>query len=321
MGYHRDGEILGLTPFETEMRRRIWWHILKQDAKLSDAAAATASILPSTFDTKPPCNINDADMHPATSELLRWKAGPTEMSFVLLFNEVYMCRQTADAAFDDSALEMANTQGSVRMDSKSPEEELVKLNLEDAKESVRELGNKLVGMELLYVDASAGGVHGAARCIRPLLTNKWVDFLESLGSAKEPDANLSCISVLLYKHLVASFEGQLDARDSMSALGFGWYMNVRFEIDLVKAMIVKTCHEPASLLAERVWSGLERLYDQNPGLFDLSKRQHYVLADYIQQAWLLRAEAYMERGYMTQLPSFILRIQNIRRLEAQFTVL
>lgn len=320
MGYHRDGEITGLQPFEVEMRRRIWWYILKQDARLSDAAAPTMSILPSMFDKKPPSNINDVDMHPATSELPSWNYGPTEMSFVLLRNEVHICRQTGEAGLGVSDFALAMVQGSIRTDCKDPEE-LMKLNLEDLEDAARAFDGELAEMESQYVDASAGGVHGAARCVRPLLASKWVDILKYLDRRlQERDTGALYPSVILYEYLVTDVECKLDVRDRMSALGFGWYMNVRFELDHIATMIAKTRHEPTGLLAERAWRALERVYDQNPELFDLSNGPYSLLADYVQEAWSVRVEALMQSGYMTQLPNFMLRIQSIRDLEAQLDI-
>lgn len=36
MGVHRDGTFLGLKPFKTEMRRRLWWHICILDLRSSE---------------------------------------------------------------------------------------------------------------------------------------------------------------------------------------------------------------------------------------------------------------------------------------------
>jgi hypothetical protein len=36
MGLHRDGITLGLSPFETEMRRRLWWHLVHLDFRAAD---------------------------------------------------------------------------------------------------------------------------------------------------------------------------------------------------------------------------------------------------------------------------------------------
>lgn len=58
-GIHRDGERLGLaSPFEIEMRRRLWWHIVILDMLCSEDQGTATQIRPEMFDTKIPSNIN-----------------------------------------------------------------------------------------------------------------------------------------------------------------------------------------------------------------------------------------------------------------------
>jgi hypothetical protein len=41
MGMHQDGELLGLGPFESEMRRRVWWQILQIDTKFATMSVSS----------------------------------------------------------------------------------------------------------------------------------------------------------------------------------------------------------------------------------------------------------------------------------------
>ncbi|KAL6915248.1 hypothetical protein FSST1_013008 [Fusarium sambucinum] len=85
MGYHRDGGFLNLTPFETEMRRRIWWQILLQNANLTGMGQITFQ---GVFDTKEPQNFNDVDLFPGSTRPIEPRDEPTEMGFVLIINRV-----------------------------------------------------------------------------------------------------------------------------------------------------------------------------------------------------------------------------------------
>jgi hypothetical protein len=65
MGLQRDGSHLGFSPFETEMRRRLWWQVVHMDSRLSDFAGVRQSLDLYYFtDTKPPANLNDDDLNP-----------------------------------------------------------------------------------------------------------------------------------------------------------------------------------------------------------------------------------------------------------------
>ncbi|OJJ84645.1 uncharacterized protein ASPGLDRAFT_74065 [Aspergillus glaucus CBS 516.65] len=55
-GLHRDGQYLGLSPFDAEIRRRIWWHICILDMLCSGDQGTDSQIQPGMFDTRLPSN-------------------------------------------------------------------------------------------------------------------------------------------------------------------------------------------------------------------------------------------------------------------------
>lgn len=87
MGLHRDGELLGLPPFETEMRRRVWWQIILIDTVYALMSGLGQSLLPRSWDTKRPNNIHDADLYP-TMTTLQPRSGPTDMIYCLVCYEM-----------------------------------------------------------------------------------------------------------------------------------------------------------------------------------------------------------------------------------------
>ncbi|KAK1238255.1 hypothetical protein MKX08_002834 [Trichoderma sp. CBMAI-0020] len=88
MGLHREGSIFNLSPFETEMRRRIWWHLCLLDWRISEDIGLEAAITLSSFDTRMPLNINDEDMEIA-SPALHERRDYTEMAFSLVRYEAW----------------------------------------------------------------------------------------------------------------------------------------------------------------------------------------------------------------------------------------
>ncbi|OQE41352.1 hypothetical protein PENCOP_c005G01817 [Penicillium coprophilum] len=61
-GVHRDGQNFALPPFETEMRRRLWWHICLLDMLSSGDQGVDTQIRPEMFDTRFPSNVDDDDI-------------------------------------------------------------------------------------------------------------------------------------------------------------------------------------------------------------------------------------------------------------------
>ena len=84
LGVHRDGSHFGLSPFDTEMRRRLWWQICTLDVRASEDHGIDPSIVESTFDTKFPSNINDTDISPSMRETPKEHDGWTETTFDLI---------------------------------------------------------------------------------------------------------------------------------------------------------------------------------------------------------------------------------------------
>ncbi|EEA27260.1 hypothetical protein TMatcc_004455 [Talaromyces marneffei ATCC 18224] len=103
IGLHKDGSKLGLSVFETEMRRRIWWNLIVVDATIGHMAGCESHMLP-LADTKLPSNINDSALDPDMKEIPKESSGPTEMFFCLMSYElgVWLAKQakTKTSSFD-----------------------------------------------------------------------------------------------------------------------------------------------------------------------------------------------------------------------------
>ncbi|KAL1596510.1 hypothetical protein SLS60_009157 [Paraconiothyrium brasiliense] len=88
LGIHRDGSHFGLTPFNIEMRRRLWWQVCILDARSSEDHGCDPTIVEAQFDTKLPLNVNDTDIHPDMTEWPKERQGFTDMTFCLIRFEV-----------------------------------------------------------------------------------------------------------------------------------------------------------------------------------------------------------------------------------------
>lgn len=85
IGLDRDGTVLGYSPFDTEIRRRVWWQLKSHDFRAAELCglAKFRSLEPfSAESTKYPGNINDADLHPSMMSLEHKSSGLTDASFV-----------------------------------------------------------------------------------------------------------------------------------------------------------------------------------------------------------------------------------------------
>jgi hypothetical protein len=107
MGLHRDGVSLGLSPFETEMRRRLWWHIVHVDFRLSDVLGTKPSSDLFSGDTKRPLNIADEDFSPDMVDPPPERNGITPIVFCLIRCDIIeFIRKLSPPFADDVRLEI-----------------------------------------------------------------------------------------------------------------------------------------------------------------------------------------------------------------------
>lgn len=81
MGLHRDGEDLGLPPFDVEVRRRLFYQVIPLDGVASQLSGAGMGMNFDSWDTLPPRNINDDQIWPGMTEPPKEQAGATDMIF------------------------------------------------------------------------------------------------------------------------------------------------------------------------------------------------------------------------------------------------
>ncbi|KAI1082086.1 fungal-specific transcription factor domain-containing protein [Whalleya microplaca] len=89
LGLHRDGSNFDdMSPFDVEMRRRMWWSICILDLRSAEDQGTELTIAERTYDTKFPMNVNDVDISPEMTEMPEERNGTTDMTFCLIRYEI-----------------------------------------------------------------------------------------------------------------------------------------------------------------------------------------------------------------------------------------
>jgi hypothetical protein len=89
VGIHREGTHFdNLTPFDIEMRRRLWWAICVLDLRSAEDQGSELTIMERSFDTQFPLNINDSDISPEMTEFPPERIGSTDNTFCLIRYEI-----------------------------------------------------------------------------------------------------------------------------------------------------------------------------------------------------------------------------------------
>ena len=88
MGLHKDGEALGLPPYDVQIRRRLFYQLLAADGYASQISGTGITLEPGTWDCKQPLNLNDDQIWPGMTKAPAEQKGATEMIFVLARGEL-----------------------------------------------------------------------------------------------------------------------------------------------------------------------------------------------------------------------------------------
>lgn len=99
MGLHRDGSsIPGMSPFEVEIRRRIWWHICCTEVRLNDGQVPEMGLSERDFETREPTNLDDVDISPEMTTIPAPRAGFTDTTITLIGCEKWRLTRAMQAA-------------------------------------------------------------------------------------------------------------------------------------------------------------------------------------------------------------------------------
>lgn len=106
MKLHRDGShFADITPFEVEMRRRLWWQICFIDSRSEDVQVSQFKISEGMFDTDIPTNTNDVNLDPEISKPPTVAESWTDMTPFLIHCEVWkLSRRLQSISAADHAL-------------------------------------------------------------------------------------------------------------------------------------------------------------------------------------------------------------------------
>lgn len=257
LGVHRDGQVFGLSPFETEMRRRLWWQICNLDMRASEDHGSDPSIVEQTFDTKFPLNINDDDIWPGMTEPPEEKEGRTEMLFDLIrFTVSTTVRRLSYAPPGPGPCRERNA----------------RITLEDKERLIEELHQYLEKKYLRYCNMSVPLDWVAATVSRLILAKMWLivhhPFQREDGGAGLPQETkdrlfLTSIEVIEFSCLLET---------ETTTLKWGWLFRTYVQWHAVAFVLSQLCVRTSGPEVEKAWAAVDSVFDEWGGVVSASKR-------------------------------------------------
>lgn len=245
MGIHRDGTTFSLKPFETEMRRRLWWHICILDIRAAEDHGVDPCIHEAFYDTRLPLNINDEDISPDSNKLPEDRLGCTEMTFFLIRCEVTLVVRRLHY---------------IPPGNKSPERNEF-ISVEQREDLIEALNKRLEERYLKYCDMSVPIFWVCATVARLIIAKAWLVVHHPMtrndhGAGLPPTTRdrlfLTSVEVLEFSHL-------LETNENTSK--WSWLFRTYIQWHAVAFILSELCVRAKCPAVDRAWCAVEAVYD------------------------------------------------------------
>ncbi|EAW08344.1 putative C6 transcription factor [Aspergillus clavatus NRRL 1] len=246
LGLHRDGTNFGLRPFETEMRRRLWWHICLLDIRSAEDHGTDAQVHEIMYDTHLPLNINDEDLTPGMLEPPEERVGFTEMTFCLVRCEItaalrrvsYMCPGGQDRS--------ENAQ--------RPSDACGKL--------IQEVNKRVEERYTRHCDMNVPVQWVCATVARLILAKLWLIVHHPMTRINPGASNLTMASrenLFVTSVEVAEFTRLLGQNKNTSK--WSWLFVTNLQWHLIAFVLSELCVRPINPITDRAWLVVSSLYE------------------------------------------------------------
>ncbi|KAJ9605647.1 hypothetical protein H2200_009496 [Cladophialophora chaetospira] len=248
LGIHRDGTNFGLDPFNTEMRRRLWWQISLLDNRAAEDHGVDPSFTEQFYDTKIPLNLNDDDIYPGMKDFPKERSGATEMTFCLIRYEISVFSRRFNF----------NPVGGYgpRLGQE--------LSLEEKERLIDDCHRKLEEKYLQHCDMNMPIYWVAATVARLILAKMWLMVhhprayaVSDGGSPFPPEIRdrvfITSVEVIEFSHLLEKNE---------NTAKWGWLFRTYMQWQSVAFALSEICTRPPGPDVDRAWRAIESVYNE-----------------------------------------------------------
>lgn len=290
IGLDRDGACCQLSPFDTEMRLRLWWHLCVLESRAPEDQGFQPSIDLTNRGLRLPLNINDNQIYPEMTQLPVEVDGWTETSFLLIQTEA--CRllhpilditgqHSADAVLDvTKKRQVMDERGPYLLDkyglpsSSAMAPDLVRFANQHTTNARKKLQFVLQLREEINMRKQRG------------------PRADPSGDVRKPSFKLACETLENYRK---SLKGN-------SASKFKWFLSMYTQWYALGYVLRCLCYSPLGPEAERAWTLVDELFPRRSSSDGSSAGAHdeHGLASIWQCLHLLKLRALASRRHAKQ---------------------
>ncbi|KAK6207719.1 fungal specific transcription factor [Colletotrichum tabaci] len=308
MRLHLDGSHANLSPFECEMRRRLWWQIVILELRSGGAFGTGSHLLPSSRDTRIPLNVNDEDLVPAMIIEPRPRDGPTEMSFCIMTYEAkkHVLALPRLLSIDDVLWSQMPSPTHPYGSSSTERSETINLLQTFMEEEQRTLGPL---EDRLCPDPATNPLHAMARWGREALSRIAQLIMTPMEEASEWGTEVHGPDDNFFRINLAANEEALLARQA-AGRRFAWHADIDFRMQTFYYLGAQLRTRVAGSMADRVWAVMERTYALRGELWELKDKENMTLGNLLLAAWERRVAYFAGEGVVLPEPPFLTRLRD-----------
>ncbi|KAG9857545.1 hypothetical protein KCU98_g928, partial [Aureobasidium melanogenum] len=278
LSIHRDGAILGLSPAETESRRRLWWYLQHLDLALGVCCGTTPLTLMAEWDARTPLNIEDSDLDPHMRVPPPQRKGLKSISYCLW---TYWILSQQREFFKDNKGKLGITWASNKNLSHARKNALLDVMEEGLNQNFLQYCDPIKPLDIIIQLTS-----------RALICTLRMFTLHPMSFSGDADMTEDERHSQLMEAAIKTLEYNIALNSRTEIQHFQWYINGYFQWHAFISVIVEVTQLKGSPKAQSIWDLLSKLYTHNKNLLELSEdRRKLHAAELIINAWKARQTA------------------------------
>ncbi|KAL6836966.1 fungal-specific transcription factor domain-containing protein [Trichoderma camerunense] len=276
LGIHRDGTNFGLSPYDTEQRRRLWWAILTLDFRSSEEMGTDLIVAEGDFDTQFPTAINDSDITPTGTQTPVAREGKSDTTISLVRFEVCAMSRRLHEASNGK-----NSCTKVGINTVAEKEQLLV-----------EFYKRIEDKFLQHLEEDVDALYWVAAMISRIIMAKMC--LITYQSMLFPGTDSELTTDIRERIYIASIEIiEYNHKLNMDPRGkqYRWLFRTYTNWHAIAYVLVETCRRPWTALVERGWEAVNG-YDKD--LSENIKRADHASVFLPLRKLFIRAKRYQE---------------------------
>ncbi|KAK1996963.1 hypothetical protein LX36DRAFT_579387 [Colletotrichum falcatum] len=305
MGLHRDAAAFGLSPYEVEQRRRLWWTIVGYDRRIGEMTGSTVTALSTAGDCKLPLNINDTDLHVNGKDAPTPHQGVTEMLFVLIRTELAMAINI-DSMRDPQR--HGDKDGALGPTAPRPGP-TVRMAGQDQSYTLDGFFAHIEGTYLKWCDPKIPLHFFTLTMTRQALCKmRVISFLVRMGNGEATTlADHERDTLFLEAIQMIEYDNIVQAADSLQ--GYKWYTYLHFPFPAYMFLVTELRHRLTGPMVERAWDAIAENHERRGLMSTLHSPMHIAFGNLFIKAWDAHEAGQQQIGKPMQEPMWITRLR------------